>query len=67
MPHDDGAGEKTDDPWESDQLPQEVSKVAVHENETSLFDRVAVEGLVELEQVAQTETGENAKCHAEKE
>jgi hypothetical protein len=67
VPHYDRAGEETDDPGKADQLADEVGEVAVHEDEAGLFDRVAVEGLVEFEQVAQAETRENAKCYAEKE
>ena len=52
---------------EADQLPQEVSTVVVHDNKTRLFNGVAVEGLVKIEQVTQTESSKHAKCHAEKE
>ena len=48
-------------------MPQEVSTVVVHENKTRLFNGVAVEGLVKIEQVTQTESSKHAKCHAEKE
>lgn len=67
MPHDDGAREESDDARESEQLPEQVSEVAVEQYKTGLLDRVVVEGLVDFEQVAETEPREGAKGNAKEE
>ena len=67
MSHDDGAGEESDDTWKSHELSKEIGKVAVKEDEASLFDGFLIDGLVNFEEVAEAEARDGAKGHTEKE
>lgn len=56
MAHNDGTGEEGDNSRESQQFSNEIGDVSGKENEAGLFDGVSVEGYVDFEEIAESET-----------
>ena len=54
MSHDNRAGEKCDNSWETEKLSNKVRNVANQEDETGFLYGVAVEGLIYFEEIAET-------------
>ena len=66
MAHDDRACEQRNYPWKSKQLSDEIGDVPGKQDQTGLFDGVSVEGLVDFEEIAETEPSDGPDGDTEK-
>ena len=55
MPHHNSIGEKSNNAWQSQQLSQQITKIATEEDEAGLFDGRVEEGFVDFKNVCETE------------
>ena len=67
MAHDDRTCEQSDDTRQSQELTCQIGQIAIEKDEACLLDGVLVDGLIILEEVAESESTDGTKGHAKKE
>jgi hypothetical protein len=65
MSHNDTAGKQGDNSRKAKQLPNEIGNIPSQQNQTGLLDGIAIEGLIDFEQVAESEPRDGSDGDAE--
>ena len=65
MAHNDGTGEEGDDSREAQQFSNEIGDISCKENEAGLFDGVSIEGYVNFEEIAESESKDRSDGQTE--